>query len=95
MRAYHRTSHAAAIMAGGFRDATDYYMTDQLFTGVWFSDRPLDVNEGAGGDTLLMVDLPDDVFAAHEWVEEGKPFRESLIPAEVVNRYGPAQCCAE
>jgi len=25
----------------------------------------------------------------YEWIEEGKPYREFLIPAEIVNRYGP------
>jgi len=28
---------------------------------VWLSDRPLDVNEGASGDDLLVVEIPEDV----------------------------------
>lgn len=52
---YHRTDRksAKAILAGGFKDSTDYYMTDTQLTGVWLSNIPLDVNEGAGGDVLL------------------------------------------
>jgi len=53
---------------------------------VWFSDRPLDANDGARGDGLLVVDIPEEVIVDYEWVEEGKGYREWLIPAEVVNR---------
>jgi hypothetical protein len=54
------------------------------------SDRPLDGNEGAGGDQLLEVLLPDDCrdFSYYELVEEGKPYREWCIPAEIINRSG-------
>ena len=87
MKAYHRTYHAASILRDGFRDATGFYLTAQEWTGVWVSDRPLDINEGADGDAPLIVEIPEGVFAAHEWEEEGKPYREALIPAEIVNRY--------
>jgi hypothetical protein len=42
---------------------------------------PLDVNEGAEGDTLLRIDLsmPESDIADYEWIEEGKPYREWLI----------------
>ena len=52
------------------------------------SDVPLDINEGARGECLfeLTCDAPDSVFADYEWLEEGKPYREWLMPAEVVNR---------
>jgi hypothetical protein len=50
--------------------------------------RPLDCNEGAWGRTLLTMDIPGDVFAAYEWVEDEKTSRESLIPADVLNPYG-------
>ncbi len=60
-------------------------MTDQEFTGVWVSDCPLDINEGARGDVVLTLDVPIDVFERYEWIEEGKPYRESLIPASVLN----------
>jgi hypothetical protein len=84
---YHRTDHAAAILRDGFRDATDCYMTPNLYTGVWISDSPLDVNEGAEGDVVLTLVIPDALFAEHEWIEEAKTYREALVPAEELNRY--------
>jgi len=85
MKVYHRTLHSAAILREGFRDSTGTYMTDQEFTGVWVSDCPLDINEGGRGDVVLTLDVPIDVFERYEWIEEGKPYRESLIPASVLN----------
>jgi hypothetical protein len=59
---YHRTTEDAArkIVSDGFRDGEGYYMTEKLHTGVWLSDRPLDANEGAWGNTLLRVELTID-----------------------------------
>lgn len=88
MRFYHRTSAAEEILAHGFRDATGFYLTTQQWSGVWLSDVPLDGNEGATGDDLLAVDVPDEVaaqWADYEWCEEGKPHREWLVPAELLN----------
>jgi len=55
--------------------------------GVWVTDRPLDINEGAAGDALLGLVIPDAVFAAYERVENGKPYREALIPASELNKH--------
>ena len=86
---WHRTSddNAAAILKTGFRDGTGTYMTDFTFTGVWLSDMPLDENEGASGNTLLCVTLDCTEADIHdwEWIEEGKGYREWLIPADFVN----------
>lgn len=91
MRFYHRTDAGGEILAHGFRDATGFYLTTtQEWSGVWLSDVPLDGNEGAKGDDLLAVDVPDDVaatFADYEWIEEGKPHREWLLPAELLNSH--------
>ena len=89
MRMYHRTFHSERILAEGFRDATGNYMADRPFTGVWFSTFPLDINEGADGDVVLMLKIPAREIKRYEWVEEGKPYREFLIPAELANKYGP------
>ena len=70
-------------------------MTDRLWSGVWLSDRPLDANEGAHGDVLLAVEIPVDDVLFYEWVEEGKPYREFLVPAELVNRYLPFRVTQE
>lgn len=95
MRLYHRTDAVEAILARGFRDAIGTFLTDQEFTGVWFSDQPLDENEGARGEYLLSLDIPDEALEEFEWVEDGKPNREFLIPAELANRFGPPAQVAE
>jgi hypothetical protein len=91
MRCYHRTAKADAMLADGFKDGTGKYLTGgaEEFSGVWFSNVPLDCNDGAEGDVVLVVNLPARIFAKFEWVEDGKRHRESLIPATIVNRYGP------
>lgn len=87
MRLYHTTDAAESILRDGFRDATDTYMTTNAYTGVWLADSPLDINEGAAGDVTLILDIPEHEVAPYEWVEEGKPHLEFLVPATVVNRY--------
>jgi hypothetical protein len=89
MIVYHRTYYAEAILRDGFRDASGTYLTSGTHKGVWFSDVPLDENEGADGDTVLAIDIPDDMLAPCEWIEEEKAHREFLCPAELVNRFGP------
>ena len=89
MRCYHRTSHAGAILAKGFRDTNGTYGTGELRSGVFLSNKPLDSNEGAKGNVVLVLDIPVSVLKPHEWIEEGKPYREFQVPAKVVNKYGP------
>ena len=89
VRLFHRTYHVHAILAEGFRDSEDNYLTDTSLRGVWLSNIPLDDSEGADGDQVLQIDLPDAEAVSYEVVEEGKPYREFLIPADVLNRYGP------
>jgi hypothetical protein len=62
-------------------------MTNREWTGVWLSDVPLDANEGAIGDVLLRLSLkvPARDLRFWEWQEEGKPYREFLVPAELIN----------
>jgi len=95
MKVYHRTFHFTAIERDGFGDATGSYGTDREFTGVWVLNCPLDINEGAEGDVLLVLDVPADVFERFEWKEEGKGYRESLIPAAILNTYGPPRIVQE
>ncbi len=87
MLLYHRTNAGAAILADGFRDGTGSYMTDRTFSGVWLSDQPLDEDEGASGSTLLSIDVPEATVVEFEWIEEGKGYREFLVPAAVVNQF--------
>jgi hypothetical protein len=91
VKVYHRTSSevAAVILADGFRDGEGTYGTGEMFRGVWLADTPLDDNEGAHGDTVLAVEIPETVLTEWEWVEEGKRYREFLVPAEITNAYPP------
>jgi hypothetical protein len=92
MLMYHRTTakNAKRILKEGFNDSIGSYGTDHEFSGVWLSLEPLDINEGAGGDTLLYVvlDCSEDELANFEWVESGKTYREWLIPAAIINLHG-------
>ena len=94
---YHRTTAASAeeILRDGFRDGTGTYPTMREHTGVWLSNRPLNIAEGAEGDTLLQVELAEDAIADYEWIEEGKPYREWLIPARLINAQGTVRVVNE
>ncbi len=87
MKLFHRTPAAETILREGFRDAVGYYLTDRLHEGVWLSTVPRDANDGAQGTDLLEVDIPEEDVAPHEWIEEGHPYREFLVPAAIVNRF--------
>jgi hypothetical protein len=98
MRFYHFTteSNATAILQRGFIDGHSSYMFDpdeleaatgkRELAGVFISDRPTSVQDGADGDVLLAVDVPDSVDLSH-WaiVEEGLPQWEWVVPASVLN----------
>jgi hypothetical protein len=90
---YHasRPEVAQAILSGGFREGSGTYLTRSRHVGVWFSDYALGVNEGATGNAVVWIDAPEHEFAEYEWTEQGKPYREFLVPAAVANRYGPAR----
>lgn len=90
-RYYHRTGAWPAIAADGWRDATGTYMTANEYSGVWISDSPLDLSEGASGAWLITIEMPPDVATLidqeHEWIEEGKGYREWLVPAKLLNEF--------
>jgi hypothetical protein len=89
---WHRTrvEAAARISSKGFRDGTGSYLTDREFSGVWLSDELLTANEGADGDTALCVvlDCTEDEIREFEWIEEGKGYREFLVPAPFIAARG-------
>lgn len=87
MRYYHRTDAADSIRRHGFCDSTGTfgYATRKL-TGVWISNMPLDINEGARGDDVCEITIPDDIdMRAYEQIEHLKPYREWIVPAELIN----------
>ena len=106
MKLYHRTDAAEAILANGFRNSTGSYglVDDQgrpfMLTGVFVSDHPLSMHEGATGEDVLRVIIPDD-FDIDDWElpefpedgelpelpEDVKTYREWCLPAELLNRF--------
>ncbi len=91
VRLYHRTSPGAAdiIERTGFRDRSSHGLT----SGVWLSNIPLGCNEGAKEGVLFEVALtatPAELFYKHEVIETGKPYREFLVPAHILN--DPTRC---
>lgn len=88
-RYFHSTTQKLAdeILHLGFRNHTGRYGTDKVWTGVWISDRPLDGNEGVPLQmVVLAVDIDEESIHPYEWVEEGKSYREFLVPAAILNR---------
>ena len=43
----------------------------------------------------MQIHIAEDLLAAFEWVEEGKPFREWLVPADVLNDAGTVRLLDE
>ena len=93
IRVYHATSSEAAdaIEREGFRDARDArgtHLIAEAFSGVWVADLPLDSDEGPpSSDAFFIINIPEPDIADFEFVEEDKPYREWLIPADLLNRY--------
>ena len=56
---------------------------------MWVAEQPLDENNGAQGMTILSLVVPETVLTKYEWVQENLGFRAFLIPAKVLNQYGP------
>ena len=102
MRLFHVTGdkNAEAILRDGFREGfrgirpgvrngTGFYLTDREWSGVWISDKPFDDAHLSDGITLFAIEIPEEDISDLEWVEEGKPYREWLVPAALLNSYGP------
>ena len=91
MKLFHVTGNknAEAILKEGFRDGTNFYLTDREWSGVWISDKPFDDAHLSDGITLFAIEIPEEDISDLEWVEEGKPYREWLVPAALLNSYGP------
>jgi hypothetical protein len=59
---FHTTDATEAILRDGFRDGEGAPAYIGLgVSGVFIADVPVDVNEGAKGEDVLEVVLPDDV----------------------------------
>ena len=87
MNLYHRTYAAAAIIRDGFRLGEGPL---DVHRGVWVYDEPLDEQEGALGNVVLVISgVPEAAVADFEWphADRARSFREFLVPAGVLNRF--------
>ena len=82
-------ANAEAILVNGFHDTMGYHNAGQEWTGVWVSSEPFDGQYQNDANTLFAVEIPEDAISEFEWVEEAKTIREWLIPAALLNSYGP------
>ena len=93
---HHWTTWEAAqsIRTNGFRDGSGRYMTTKQHTGVWFTDDDEDAMQGMCGATHLSIStkLSEKDIEEYEWIEDGKGYREWLIPAQVINPSIGALC---
>ena len=86
-RLYHVTTKeiAAKILLEGFRDGESRHP----FTGVLLSNTPLTADSGAYGDCVLIVQfhIPLHRLRRFEIIEEGKTYREWLIPSAFIAKH--------
>jgi hypothetical protein len=89
MALYHVTTAegAASIEANGFADAAGYYRQEADRAGVWIADTPQPVGGGLSSPVVIEIDAPAAALAEYEWSEAGKPYRQWLVPAAVLNAY--------
>lgn len=88
---YHCTDRAASILREGFRDRVESFGMRSERRGVFLGNSPASVNEGAKGDQVLAVEMPDDMdLDEYEWVEdeEHSDFREWCVPADLIAEHG-------
>jgi hypothetical protein len=84
------SAKAAVIVREGFKDDEEKYLSDFAWRGVWVSDRRVHP-EGAPGNVFVTLEIPAELFEEYEWAQDDAPYRGSLIPPTVLNRYGPPQ----
>lgn len=92
----HRTTRPGAfkIMSEGFRDCAQFEWQEE-HTGVWLSDCFVDETCEFPGDTTLVIEIPEGELEPFEWIEKEMPYRKFLVPAAVVNRYGPPRISSD
>jgi hypothetical protein len=89
MNLYHPTLHAVEILRDGFGERSGAYLTATDHSGVWLFDQPLEEHVIDNNlDVVLELQIPESVAAPFEW-HVGLPYRQFLMPAPLVNLYGP------
>ena len=75
------------------QDGFGEYRPDAEYTGVWVSDAPFERDALLYGHTLLAIEIPMEdgqiLLPEFQWCEEGELFAKWLIPAAILNSYGP------
>ena len=75
------------------QDGFGEYRPDAEYTGVWVSDEPFERDALLYGHTLLAIEIPMEdgqlLLPEFQWFEEGELFAKWLIPAAILNPYGP------
>jgi hypothetical protein len=88
VKLYHPTMHSTEILRDGFGEESGTYLTETDHSGVWLFDRAVD-NKVGGGEAavLLELEIPEQIASQFEWVIS-LPYRQFLMPAALLNRYG-------
>lgn len=95
MKLYNRTIHATEILRDGFGEASGTYLTESDNSGVWLYDRPVDIRMGGGDEAVMLVlEMPESIVVTFEWVTS-LAYRQFLIPAALLNTYGPPRASEE
>jgi hypothetical protein len=95
VKLYHSTNQEAAkaILSGGFIDRTGTYGTDCDWSGVWLSNQRRSELDGApSAAVILEVNIAAKFVTKYEWKEEGRRYREFLVPAATLNAHGSVRC---
>ena len=85
---FHHTTagDARSILEAGFRDDCGRDLSRPTWRGVWLSASPEDDGGPEGGQTVAVkLAMEERELAGWEWTGEGRPSREWLIPAGVLN----------
>ena len=88
MKVYHITSResVAAIEAHGFHDDTVPHLSALLRrAGVWVADVPLVLLSPLLDIACFEIEVAEAVLAGNECRQEGRNYREFLVPAAALN----------
>ena len=87
MKFYHRTKEFMQIIERGFKNEELKYQASKRYYGVCLTDRPLEIKDGGDEFKLLVIEIPEDIITPFEWYDKTKPYREFIVPAELINSY--------
>jgi hypothetical protein len=91
MKVYHiaQAENAVQILAGGFHDGTGTYLAGPVHKGVWVSDQLLVLLSGIDLNVVACLEIKvlEAWLIRQEWIEQGKGYREFLVPAIELNNF--------